>query len=614
VDEEIQKRFQRYRNYAAETGNIDLSDIDLEYGRKEYAADCMGEMMTRYNLLRKMASQDRNLVQQALDKVKAFADKAGDLVNKLTDRHVTRNLSEAKIYAAEADTMAQLLRDGLSRAEGIKNTATEGGEGKQYSLTSIDTDPDHHTADEMARINDYLSYQDTALGDFFDKYIKDKNAPFARYTISQVSARQAADIQSLLGMDVSGFSNAINKNAVLHIEERHGINGKADQTMREIGDASRIGYVLQNYDEVKRVVNKDGSFAHSSEFRDSSGFPAPMLMYTKKVDGQYYVVMATPENKYQKLWVVTAYMNSKSGTVTQAPAVLATGSTPKASLASPVSANPSIAAESNSVNTSTEENSESPMYSLDEEWEDELPDSGEQPVSGFDAYRNEDGIEDTLEDGTRLLSKQDSQNLARELRNSFGSRMRISDLSTSLRQIADTADGMVEMYLRMVQGNMTGAEAQQLWNEQYAPVEAMAYELADEIIENGETGGPLDTETHAVLREALTGDRIYVPETLKEDVARGLGYESWGEARKARLNILGKTVNDPARGTSIDVIYNNLVDSTPFAVSGDAGNPADQLVEMIQAYDKAEKPSSRHNTLAMTEEQRQENRKKIAGQ
>jgi hypothetical protein len=258
--------------------------------------------------------------------------------------------------------------------------------------------------------------------------------------------------------------------------------------------------------------------------------------------------------------------------------------------------------------------SENRTYSLDEDWEDELPDSGEQPVSGFDAYRNEDGIEDTLEDGTRLLSKQDSQNLARELRNSFGSRMRISDLSTSLRQIADTADGMVEMYLRMVQGNMTGAEAQQLWDEQYAPVEAMAYELADEIIENGETGGPLDTETHAVLREALTGDRIYVPEDLKEDVARGLGYESWGEARKARLNILGKTVNDPARGTSIDVIYNNLVDSTPFAVSGDAGNPADQLVEMIQAYDKAEKPSSRHNTLALTEEQRQENRKKIAGQ
>jgi hypothetical protein len=49
------------------------------------------------------------------------------------------------------------------------------------------------------------------------------------------------------------------------------------------------------------------------------------------------------------------------------------------------------------------------VYSLDEEWEDELPISGEKPVSGFDAYRNEGGIEDTLEDGTRILSKKDSQ-------------------------------------------------------------------------------------------------------------------------------------------------------------------------------------------------------------
>jgi hypothetical protein len=308
--------------------------------------------------------------------------------------------------------MAQLLRDGLSRAEGTKNTATEGGEERRYSLTatSIDTDPTHHTADEMARINDYLSYQDASLGDFFDKYIQDKNAPFSRHTISQVSARQAADIQSLLGIDVSGYSNAINKNAVLHIEDRHGVNGKADQTMREVGDASRIGYILDKYDSVEQLLNNDGTPTLSADIRNTDHTNAPLVRFEKSIDGTYYVVEAITDAKYKKLWVVSAYMAQKnSGAVTQVPNAVALGTTPETKLASPTSANPSIAAESNSVNTSTEENSEAPMYSLDEDWEDDLPISGEEPVSGFDAYRNEDGIEDTLEDGTRLLGKKDSQ-------------------------------------------------------------------------------------------------------------------------------------------------------------------------------------------------------------
>ena len=58
-----------------------------------------------------------------------------------------------------------------------------------------------------------------------------------------------------------------------------------------------------------------------------------MLVYSKKVNGTYYVVEAIPDTEYKKFWVVSAYMNKK-GSGTQAPSAQSPRNTPDASLAS----------------------------------------------------------------------------------------------------------------------------------------------------------------------------------------------------------------------------------------------------------------------------------------
>ena len=58
-----------------------------------------------------------------------------------------------------------------------------------------------------------------------------------------------------------------------------------------------------------------------------------MLVYSKKVNGTYYVVEAIPDTEYKKFWVVSAYM-SKKGSGTQAPNAQSPRNTPDASLAS----------------------------------------------------------------------------------------------------------------------------------------------------------------------------------------------------------------------------------------------------------------------------------------
>ena len=208
----------------------------------------------------------------------------------------------------------------------------------RQEATSIDTNPETHTPEQMVQIKEYIDSADDGLLDFTERYAENPNAKFGRYTISPVSDRQAHDISGILGEDFSGFKNAINKNGVNHIIRRHGVNGQADHSMANLSDVSRIGYVLDNYDAVERVLNDDGTPAVSQEFRGKDNQPAPMVRFAKKIDGTYYVVEAAADNAYKKLWVVSAYIN-KDGTVTQVPNAVETtlGGTSETLLASPSS-------------------------------------------------------------------------------------------------------------------------------------------------------------------------------------------------------------------------------------------------------------------------------------
>ena len=66
-------------------------------------------------------------------------------------------------------------------------------------------------------------------------------------------------------------------------------------------DIARIQYVLDNYDNIELLTEK------SSEFRDKNQNPAPMVKYSKRVDGTYYVVEAVPNTRKHQLAVITAY-------------------------------------------------------------------------------------------------------------------------------------------------------------------------------------------------------------------------------------------------------------------------------------------------------------------
>ena len=223
--------------------------------------------------------------------------------------------------------------DAAAQGAGQNNTASTGETGS----TAVNTDPKVHTAREQAVISEYQNATDEALKETFESYLSNPSQGFSRHNISNVSDKQSSDASRLLGGNYNGYKNAINSNGIIHILNEHGPSGATDHSFADLNDASRIGYVLDNYDNVEIAEYESGDIDYSREFRTKDNRPAPMLKYSKKVNGTYFVVEAIPESRYKKFWVVSAYMQTADGG-TQAPNANGPRNTPNASLASSPSA------------------------------------------------------------------------------------------------------------------------------------------------------------------------------------------------------------------------------------------------------------------------------------
>ena len=134
--------------------------------------------------------------------------------------------------------------------------------------------------------------------------------PKARFTISEVNKKQIEDIKNLLGIDVTGFKNVIDHNAIMHIKNRHGINGKADKSMSNPKDLARIGYILENYDSIE-ILKKNNVSVYSSLYRNKLNKPVPIIKYQKRINGYFITSQAIIDSKNKRLSIETAYRKNK---------------------------------------------------------------------------------------------------------------------------------------------------------------------------------------------------------------------------------------------------------------------------------------------------------------
>ena len=190
---------------------------------------------------------------------------------------------------------------------------------EEESSIEMSKDFEDYPYNEQTVLKEYIDSTNPVILEKAKLFRENKNAPFERINLSKVNSREAEDVKNLLGADVDGYIHAINSNALNHVENRHGENGEHDSSMANLEDVARVEYILDNYDNLDVLRDEKGNVVYSKEFKGSNNRPSPLLVYSKKINGTYYAAVAAAENKYNKLWVVTSYINKNKEDITQVP-------------------------------------------------------------------------------------------------------------------------------------------------------------------------------------------------------------------------------------------------------------------------------------------------------
>lgn len=236
----------------------------------------------------------------------AFTGASGAISNKQIDNIISNP-------AARAD---------FEQATGQKLTGTKAEMRKKVNNTMVEqqkrniTDPvekalldpnvgSTHTAEQMQQMQDYLKSSDRRIIDYANEVRSAGTKGYVKpIQISTVGERSAEDIKRLTGLDVRGNKVVLDKNAIEHIDKRHGVSGTADHSMADDETLSRIAYVLNNYDSVELGNSAKGTRLANGEY-------APTVVFSKKVDGTYYTVEAVTDAKTKTNRIVSAYVSKK---------------------------------------------------------------------------------------------------------------------------------------------------------------------------------------------------------------------------------------------------------------------------------------------------------------
>lgn len=181
----------------------------------------------------------------------------------------------------------------------VDNSVDTSNLGAEYSTNAIDENA-YHTEEQIKQIDAYKKAVDENVLSYIETVA---NGEYAKpVSVATIDNKAAARIKELTGVETYGNDVLLNESGLQHIFNRHGEDGKANSSMENVNDVARIGYVLQNYDD----VICDGRTTKTTRTKD--GKPAPTVVFFKKIDGTYYVVEAASDAKTHRNYVVSAYI------------------------------------------------------------------------------------------------------------------------------------------------------------------------------------------------------------------------------------------------------------------------------------------------------------------
>jgi|GEM_PF-2569415 len=252
------------------------------------------------------------------------------IINNQADVKINFFRARAKAQGVEATQQTTGTQAAEERSQDAETgTSAEDGRlrlpGNQES-TAINDNPAQHTQAEQDVIEAYKNGTDPSLAAFIVRVRGLQNQNYKNgvrtdiHTETNNAARKAAE---LTGVDTTGYKNIINGSSIQHIDNRHGENGAADQSMANIDDFARIGFVLDNFTDARvlPISEIDKETARLARgWMNSDNTPAPLIQFSMPINGVFYVVEAVPSSKAKALAVISAYIGKNKGQYPQSSA------------------------------------------------------------------------------------------------------------------------------------------------------------------------------------------------------------------------------------------------------------------------------------------------------
>ena len=428
-------------------------------------------------------------------------------------------------------------------ASDTPNTPVTGGAPES---TAVNDNPTQHTPAEQQVIEAYKSSADKGLVEFYQRAKTNQSA--GRYTLQTVTERAADDIRNLTGQDVDGFKTTLDARQAWHINNDHGANGKADHSMENDEDVARMQYVLNNYDSAEYGGTTD---AYWESKKNGKSRRSPVVVFSKKVNGTYYIVEATPVTKAKSVYVVSAYMLGEGKTPPGRGGQNKKGANPQ-----PPDANaPWLTSENDSAEITPERSvAQNAQTVKRDEW---LPanmdvEDGDIPSNMDVIDEDGDGLPDNMELEADVEAAQNGGSSDPFRRSAPPSRY--GSVTARDRQPTGLSDNTAPplRYLGHQGEALESANARQVGTENAGRTEASAPTGAQETV--GANGEP---EVRTVLRQAgqedvrgrVKGDKLLgkVGDTLREYKARLKQYDArTAELRGLEANAQQVRNNEPS--------------------------------------------------------------------
>ena len=161
-----------------------------------------------------------------------------------------------------------------------------------------DNAQEQHTPEQNRVIQEYNNSSDEKVAEWINAR---RNGEYtAPIRVASVTDEVANFINNELGIPTYGNDVVMLNSSFDHIDKEH--MGNKNKSPMTDEDLSRIGYVLENPDEIAKTGRK------TTVTRLSDNSPAPTFILRKRIDGHYYVVEAATDAKNKRNVVMTAFV------------------------------------------------------------------------------------------------------------------------------------------------------------------------------------------------------------------------------------------------------------------------------------------------------------------